>query len=87
MSGNVKIGGDFTKTPNPQWLKDRDEVYKKVKERRAKEIEGKMVRGDGGGKDGETGDRWVGERVGGIEGHCQYTTSTANTLNDCQYAT
>ncbi|GMH54615.1 hypothetical protein TrRE_jg125, partial [Triparma retinervis] len=42
MSGNVKIGGDFTKTPNPQWLKDRDEVYKKVKERRTKEIEGKM---------------------------------------------
>jgi hypothetical protein len=43
MSGNVKIGGPFTKTPNPAWLKERDAIYAAVKERRVKELESKKV--------------------------------------------
>jgi len=41
MSGSVKIGGAFTRAPNPSWLKDRDAFYATIKDSRAKENESK----------------------------------------------
>ena len=37
MSGNAKIGGPFTKTPNPAWLKVRSDMFDAVKAKRDEE--------------------------------------------------
>ena len=43
ITDGTSIGGDsFTKrTPNPEWLKQRNEQYEKIKERRQKELDTK----------------------------------------------